>query len=813
MALRYALRSLQRAPAFTLAVVLTLAVGVAAVGSMFAIVYGVLLAPLPYEQPDRLVSLRMQTAESGEMGQPPALQVTYAEHARTLDGVGFYRTGSSNLWIEGSDSGADSVIATWVSASMMPLLGVSPLLGRSFTEEEELRGGPDAAILSEAEWRSRFDAAPDVVGKTVMVNSVSRQIVGVMPARFSFPTADTRIWLPAKRSADASVGEFAYTGVARLASGVGLEQARHELAGILPRIAESFPRLESGAPTTSWLADLRPAPIVEPLAEYATRGIAGTLWMLAAAAALVWLVAWASVANLLLIRADVRQPELAVRAVLGADRLRTVLAVFAEALVLGTAAAAFALLLMAGAVRALVAFGPAGIPRLAELGVGLPAVAFVALITAIGTVFAAVVPMGRLRRAQLAIDLRDGGRGASTGKSGSRFRAAVTALQIAIALSVTIGAALLMQTAQRLHRVDPGFDAAQVTTLRTQLPFARYDEAAAVAFYARLAERVRELPGIDEAGLAMRLPLGSGTMIEQTFRTGPDGRTRALPVNVVDDGYFAAMSIPMLAGRGFRRLDLESGTNLVISRAAAATLFADPAGTASVGKQLALADSGPVYTVIGVVGDVRDRDLAQPPSAMVYRPLAVASDAAVEPAAPRNMALLVRSSADAAAILPTIRRLVNELDATVPLYGVAAMNDVIRAATARLELLLALMTTAAAIALMLGTLGLYGVMAYTVALREREFGVRGALGAAPQRIASLVLAQGLTLTATGVAGGFLLYALTAPFLRAFLFEIEPGDPATLAAATLVLIGAAALASWLPARRAARIDPLRALQAR
>lgn len=812
MALRYALRSLQRAPAFTLAMVLTLAVGVAAVGSMFAIVYGVLLAPLPYGQPDRLISLRMQTAESGEMGQPPALQVTYAERARTLEGVGFYRTGSSNLWVEGSGEGADSVVATWVSASMMPLLGVSPLLGRSFTAEEELRGGPDAAILSEPEWRSRFHAASDVIGRTVVVNSVARRIVGVMPARFAFPTADTRIWLPAKRSGDATVGEFAYTGVARLAAGATLDQARDELGTVLPRIADSFPHLASGGSTADWLADVRPTPVVEPLRDAMTSAIGRTLWMLAAAAGLVLLVAWASAANLLLIRADVRQPELAVRAVLGADRVRTALHFFAEAALLGAAAATLALMLIVAAIRAFAAFGPAGVPRLAELGVGLPVIAFVVLITGIGTVLGAAVPMIRSWRMRLSAGLRDGGRGASTAKAGSRFRAVVTMLQIAVALSVTIGAALLMRSAHGLYRIDPGFDPAQVTTLRTQLPFARYDEPAAVAFYAQLTERVRELPGVEGAGLTMKLPLRTGAALEQTFRADRDGRTRSLPVGIVDDGYFAAMSIPLMAGRVFRSLGLESGTSLVISRQAAAALFGDPTGTVSVGQRLTLAPSGPAYTVVGVVGDVRDQDLARPGAAMVYRPLAVATDPAVEPAAPRNMALVVRSDQAAAAIVAAVRRLVNALDATVPVYQAETMSEVMRASTARLRLMLVLMTAAAAITLMLGTIGLYGVMAYGVALREREFGVRGALGADPCRIARLVAGQGLALTAGGIGVGLLLYALAAPFLQAFLFEVKASDPLTLAGATLVLTGAAMLASWLPARRAARVDPARALQA-
>lgn len=812
MAIRHALRALKRTPGFTITVILTLAVGVASAASMFAIVYGVLLAPLPYGEPDRLVSVSLQTRESGGIGQPPALQVTYARFAQTLEGIGLHRTGSTNVWIEGDDDSADSVIATWVSASMIPLLRVPPLLGRSFTPEEELRGGPDAVILSESEWRSRFNAASDVIGKTLTVNSVRRQIVGVMPARFSFPTSATRVWLPAKRIDNATVSEFLYSGVARLAPGISVEQAERELAAVLLRMAASFPRLDSGSATATWLADVGPVPVVVPLRDEITGGIARTLWMLAAAAGLVLLVAWANVANLLLIRADGRQPELAVRAALGAGRLRTATHFLAEALVLGATAGVLALPMMFGAVEALVAFGPAGIPRLAELGVGLPALAFTVLIAAGSVIVCAAVPAGRFWRASVSHNLREGGRGASTGKSRNRLRAAIAALQIAVALVVTIGSALLLRTTHGLYLVHPGFDTAQVTTLRTQLPFARYDESAAVAFYARLIERVRELPSVHGAGLTMKLPLASGPLLEQTFRTDVEERTRTLPLNVVDDGYFAALSIPLLAGRGFRQIELERGTDIVISRRAAAVLFGDPAGTASVGKRLALAPSGLEYTVIGVVGDVRDEDLATTPSARVYRPLVVPIDPAVEPVARRNMALVVRSGGPAGAIVPAIRRIVHELDPTVPIYNVETMSEVVRASTARLSLVLVLMTAAAAITLVLGMIGLYGVMAYMVALRNREFGVRVALGADPKRIARLVATRGLALTASGVAAGFVAYALTAPFLRAFLFGVTVADPATLAGATLVLLGTAAFASWLPARRAARVDPSQALRA-
>lgn len=810
---------------FTLAAILTLAVGVASVGAMFAIAHGVLLAPLPYGEPDRLVSVRLQAADVGDIAQPLALHVTYSGFARSLDGVGFYRTGSSNIWTEGHDDVAESVVATWVTASMVSVLQVPPLLGRSFTAEEELRGGPNAVMLSESEWRSRFGAASDVIGRTLMVNSVPREIIGVMPARFSFPLhgTETRIWLPAKRIDNGTVGDFAYSAVARLAPGATAAQAQRELVALLPSMAESFPRLEpagidrangrvSQNATATWLAEVGPTPVVVPLRDEITRGIAATLWMLAGAAALVLLVAWANVSNLLLIRADSRQPELAVRAALGATRLRTASVFLTESLLLCATAGVLALLLVHGAVAALVAFGPTDIPRLAQLGVGLPAGAFTLLVTLAGVIVCAAVPAGRLWRASLSLELREGGRGASTGIPRLRLRTVVTTLQIAVALVVTIGSALLLRTAHGLHQVHPGFDPTQVTTLRTQLPFARYDDSTTVAFYARLADRVRQLPAVHNAGVTMKVPLGSGGALEQTVRTEAEARTRSLPLTVVDDAYFATMSIPLLAGRGFRRGELEQNTDVVISRQAAATLFGDPTGTAAVGKRLTLAPSGLDYTVAGVVGDVRDQDLATAPSAMLYRPLVVPANPTAEPIPRRNMALVVKSSVPAGALVPELRRIVHELDPTVAIYNVETMGDVIRTSTARLSLALALMTAAATITLMLGTIGLYGVMAYMVALRTREFGIRAAMGADRARIARLVVARGMTLSASGVAAGLVLYALTAPMLRAFLFGVTVSDPVTLAGATLLLLLATAIASWIPAMRAARVDSAQALRA-
>jgi len=811
--LRHALRSLERTPVFTIATILTLVLGIGSVATMFALVYGVLLAPLPYGRPDRLVSVGLETPEVRRIQQPLAVYVTYKRFARRLDDVGFYRTGNANIWTGDGGDAPERVTATWVTASTIPLLQVTPMLGRWFTTDEDRANGPNVVILSEPVWRTRFNSARDVVGKTLIVNSVAREIVGVMPARFSFPAADTRLWLPARLDANATVvGDFSYTSVARLAPNATADDAQRELRRVLPRVAELFPRLESGTATASWLDQTHPTPIVVPLRDEVTSGIARTLWMLAAAAALVLVVAWANVANLMLIRADGRQLELSVREALGASRVRIVTHFLGESLVLGGTAAALALLAAWGAVRALVALAPSDIPRIGEVGLGLATVGFVAVVATVGATICAAVPTIRIRRASLSITLRDGGRGETAGRTRQRMRATIAALQIAVALVVSAGSALLLRSFHRLYEERPGFDATNVMTIWTQLPFARYGDSAAVSFYARLTDAVRKVPGVRDAGLTMRLPVGAGESLEQSFRIDGEGRTLSLATNVIDDGYFATMKIPVLAGRGFQRLGLQQDGEAIVSQRAAATIWNDPTGKTVVGRRLVLSPSGPSSTVIGVVGDVRDHDLATAPSATVYLAEVVPIDRTVEMGARRTMALVVRTTGPPAAVVPAVRQIVRDLDPTVPIFNVETMRDVVRASTARLSLTLTLMGAAAAITLVLGTIGLYGVMAYMVALRTREFGVRVALGADPRQIARAVARRGLVLVAGGVAAGLVLYAMAAPFLRAFLYGVTASDPVTLVGVTVALVATASLASWFPARRASRVDPAEALRA-
>jgi predicted permease len=809
-----ALRSLRRTPVFTLGATLTLVLGIGAVAAMFAIVHGVLLAPLQYGHPERLVSLGTdaRAPERRHVLQPPGMYFTFRRYARQLEAIGFYRSGNANIWTSDADQ-PDRVTATWVTASTIPLLQVAPILGRSFTADEDEPNGPWPVIISESVWRNRFRSARDVIGKKLFVNSVPREVVAVMPDAFRFPGPDTRLWLPAKISRDVTLmGDFSYSAVARLAPGATPELAQRDLAAVLPKIVDLFPRLESGTSTKEWLDQTNLSPVVTPLRDEMTHGIAGSLWMLSAAAALVLLVACANVTNLMLIRADSRQLELAVREALGASRWRILSHFLGESLIVSGGAGAAALVAAWAAVRALVAFGPTDIPRLAELHVGLTTPVFVAAVAILTATICSAVPVVRVRRGAPSISLRDGGRGDTAGKARHRVRTTIAALQIAVAFVVVGASALLLRTFERLRNERAGFDVTNVTTLWTQLPFARYgNDSSAVVFYGRLTAAVRQLPMVRAAGLTTQLPLGEGETRQQTFKLQEDGRAFSLPVDVIDDGYLETMRIPVVAGRAFEPSGVQRDGEMIISQRAAATLFNDQSGRSALGRRMALAPAGPLYTVIGVAGDVRDHDLASPPSATLYVPQAVPIDS-TEPRARRTLALVVKTSGSAAPAIAAVRKIVRDLDPTVPIFNVAPMSDVVRASTARLSLVLTLISAAAVISLVLGTIGLYGVVAYIVALRTREFGVRIALGADPRLLARSVAMRGLVLIAFGVGAGIVLFIVAAPFLRAFVYGVPTSDPLTLGSAALALVATASIATWLPARRAARVDPAEALRA-
>ena len=818
--LRHAWRSLWRTPVFTITAAFTLIIGVGASVAMFAIVNGVLLKPLPYGNADRLVGVwnDLPPVNLHKATQTSGTYFTFQRHAKTLEDIGIYQEGSVNVVDRSGGADPQRVEIAWITASIMSTLQVPTLIGRTFTAEEDVPKGPNHLVISEGLWRTRFGGSRDVIGKTLDVNGVSREIIGVMPERFRFPNARTQMWLPLQLDPNALYsGGFNYPSIARLRPGISVDAVNRDLASVLPRILEAFPNLAPGIPMTMLLEQAKPRPFVVPLGDDVTGGIARTLWIVAAAAGLVLLVACANVANLILVRADGRQRELAVREALGAGRLRVMAHFFGESAILAAIAAGGGLLAAWAAVRALVAGGPTEIPRLAELHVDPATVAFTILISIVVAALCSAIPALRIGRTRLSLALREGGRSGTAGKAQHRLRGTMVAFQIALALVVLAGSGLLLRTFQHLNAVRPGFEPANVTTYWMSLPRARYaDDSSQVRFYAQLIERVSALPGVQSAGLASKLPLVENGMNQNPFYVEGDASTsnKIPPLQIyttADAGYFTTMKIPLIAGRIFDRPGAQREYEAIISQQTAEQFWNDPTGKAAIGKRFRSLPSGPWATIIGVVGATRDTALAAPAGQTVYVPMTYESDTLFSQGK-RTMALVVKSAGASTAMMSAVQGVVRELDPTLPIYDVRTMEGVVRTHMARLSFTIILLGSAAMITLLLGAIGLYGVMAYLVTLRTRELGVRIALGADPRAVAMMMTNQGLVLTAFGVGGGLLMFALVARFLRTFLFGVAAGDPLTLAGASLTLVAIAGLASWIPARRAAAVDPADALRA-
>lgn len=817
---RHAWRSLRRTPVFTTTAVLTLAIGIGAVAAIFAVVDGILLRPLPYGHPGRLMnaSIDLPPLSLTGTGQTSATYFTFQRFARSLAGIAAYQEGSVNLSDPTGVSDPQRVTTAFVTASMLPVLEVSPELGRNFTAQEDAPHGPPAVIISDRLWRTRFNAGHDVLGKTLDVNGVSRQIVGVMPGDFRFPSAGTQLWIPLGLDPAAPyAGGFNYNAVARLRPGLSLADGERDLRAVLPRVVDISPMLAPGVSTQYLLDQAKPVPRLTPLRDSMVGGVARTLWIVAATAVLMLLVACANVANLILVRADGRQRELAVRAALGAGRARVLAYFVTESLVLAAIAGALGLGVAWAGVRALVRSGPAELPRLAEVHVGAAVVLFTVVVTVVVAVACSLIPALRFGRAELASTLREGGRGGTASRARHRVRGTLVAAQIALALVVLAGSGLLLRSFQRLHDVRPGWSPDHVATFWMSLPHARYaSDSDVVRFYTQLADRVRQLPGVRAVGLSSRLPLvRRGENTSPIWVEGDASATTKLPplqLFVRTDGaFFHTMGIPLVAGRTFGRLDGEQRADeAIVNQVTAERMWHDPTGASVLGKRFRTLPNGPLYTVVGVVGAVRDSSLETPPAPTVYFPEVAARDTMLDGAS-RTMGLVVRTAGDPGAVTRPVDDAVRALDPALPVFDAQPMTGVVRASLARLSFTMMIIGVAAAVTLLLGAIGLYGVIAYIVSLRTRELGVRIALGATPRAVAGMVTRQGLTLTGAGIAAGLVLFALVARFIRSLLYGVAPSDPVTLAGVAVVLVGVAMLASWIPARRAARVDPMEALR--
>jgi putative ABC transport system permease protein len=809
--LRLAVRRLLRVPSFSITTIFVLALGVGATTAVFSVVNGVLLRPLPYSDPSRLVALTHTLDLSGTsaVDQSDASVLFYQEHARALTGIGAWRDRDVNLELVDGEAGAvERVAAALITYNLFDILGVPPLLGRDFRRGEDRAGTAPVVMLSYRFWKRHFAGASSAIGKRIVTDGISREIVGVMPESFVFPRSAPELWFPIPIDpAKATAGSFNYRSVARLRNDATIASARADLARVLPGLIDEFP---SGIPPAMWQR-AHVTPVVTPLLDSIVGDVSRLLWILLGSVGLVLLIACANVANLFLVRGEARQLELAVRGALGSGVAGIVAQCLSESVVLAAAGGVAGVLLAAAGVS--LARGWAddvSVPRLEQVSVDGRVLAFALAVCVVSTLMVSLIPLLRARRVPIAIVLRESGRGSTAGAERQRTRSALVVAQVALALVLIAGSGLLARSFTRLRHVNPGFDGRDVTMTRLALSNTTYPNGRAVLqFYGRLLEQVRALPGVREATVSDWVPLttdhNDNVVMVQDHPLPPDALPRVHFTATVDPNYFKTMGIPMLAGQTLPSpYQLQSTLTAVVSQAFAERYW--PGGNA-LGKSIHPKLTGPWYTIVGEVANVHFEALSKAAEDAVYMPLS--SDSTVENA-PHFVTLLVKTEGQQDVELP-IRNVVHALDPALPTYDQQPLSNVIASASSRARVTVLLLVIASTLALILGAVGLYGVLAYGVSLRRREIGVRIVLGAPPAEVSWMISRQALRLTLTGIVLGTAFALAATRLLSGLLYDVSPTDPLTLAATCLGLLVMAGLASWVPARRAAAVDPAEALR--
>jgi predicted permease len=807
--LRFALRGLARYPTFSAVAALTLALGIAATTAVFTLVDGVLIRPLPYRDADRLVSLEHLGREGrDELPMSQGLYITYGEHARSLEGLALYGGTSVNIVNEGD---AQRMRADVVTPSFFRVLGVDAALGRTFEEPEGAPDGELAVILSDGYWRTAFGADPDVIGRDLDVNGRLRPIVGVMPPDFGFPNTDARLWVPmVVDPARAPLAAFGAGGIGLMAPGATVETVHAELEGLIGRLAELYP--DSGGP--AFLAEVGLRARVMPLKENLVGNISSTLWVLMGTVGLVLVIACANVANLLLVRADARRRELAVRVAMGAGRMQVLRWFLSESVVLALVGGIAGVVIAVIAVRTSTSFVPTDVPRMAEVGVDVRVLAFSAAVALGCALFFGSFPVLRARTDNPASQLREGAaRGGTSGRERNRLRSSLVVTQMALALVLLVGSGLMFRSFQALRAIDPGYDVEGLLTARITVPSPEIEGALETAgFFRQLGERLAAQPGVEAVGFIDTAPLTGGlsyySIEVEDHPRGPD----ELPVFAsnlqTEAGYIEAMGIDLLEGRTLQPGDgAEGGRAVMVSRSFAEHWWP---GQSPIGRRLRLGfPEEDWYAIVGVVADAHYQDLQSEAEEAVYWPATVGP--AAEPQPTRGMDVAIRTSVDPRALIPVLRREVAAMNARIPVSNPRPMDDVFAAAMARTSFTVAMLGAASGIALLLGLVGIYGVISYIVAQRTREIGVRMALGATAPTVRGMVVRQGALLAALGAGIGLIAALALSRLMSSLLFGVSALDPVTYVGVAATLVGVAMLASWIPARRAAAVDPATALR--
>jgi len=812
-------RRLLQLPVFTSVAVLTLAIGIGANSAIFSVVEGVILKPLPFAHAEQLVVIDHAAPGLGikEIGAAPFLYYTYREDARVFQDVALYTTGTQSITGIGEPEEVRSLIVT---DGLLPLLGVAPALGRAFSKDDDSPKGAETVVLTDGFWRTRFGGDPSALGRRLLVDGRAREIIGVLPASFRFGDQKPAVVLPLRLDRSAvRLGQFSYTAVARLEPAATIDQAAADVARLIPVSLSRFPPFPGMS--LKMFEEAKIAPVLRSLKDDVIGDVGSVLWVLMGTIGMVLLIACANVANLLLVRAEGRHQELAVRSALGASRRRIAYELLAESVVLGLVGGAAGLAVAYAAVRVLVALAPGNLPRLDNISIDATVLLFTLAISMLAGLLFGAIPVLKYAGADVAAGLHGGGRSSSASRERHRARSTLVVVQVGLALVLLVGSGLMIRTFQSLRHVYPGFaHPEELLTFRLTIPTAQVkDPEAAVRMHQAIVDRIGTISGVTSVGLTNIVPMTGSGWHDPVFAADKSYEQKQLPpirlFKFVSPGLLKTMGNPVVAGRDFTWEDAYNRRPVaMVSEALAREMWGQP--SAAIGKQIRETNNSAWREVVGVVGDERDEGVDKPAPASAYWPMLMSrfedsddSGTSVR----RSIAYMIRSRrSGTAGFAEEVSRAVWSIDPNLPLANVRTLDEVVARSMARTSFTLVMLAIAGAMALLLGAAGIYGVMSYAVSQRTREIGIRMALGAQRHEVTRMFVRHGLALTAIGIACGLGAAVALTRLMASLLFEVSPVDPLTYAAVCASLATAALLATYLPALRATMVNPVTALRA-
>ncbi|HXI44478.1 MAG TPA: ABC transporter permease [Bryobacteraceae bacterium] len=814
--LKHVVRRLMRSPMFTLVTLLTIAIGVGANSAIFSVVNGVLLKPLPYPDPERLISVWQSAPGLGimDLNESPSDYFTFREENRTFQQFGIWQ--GDGVSITGLAT-PERVQAIDVTSGTLDALGIQPVLGRWFTLKDETKGNPETVILAYGYWQRKFGGDPSAIGRRIVADGIAREIIGVMPQSFRFLDEKPELIFPFQfERAKVFLGNFSYQGIARLKPGVTLAQASADVARMIPIVNTKFPPPPGFS--AKLFEDAHIQASLRPLKQDVIGDLRKVLWVLMASIGVVLLIACANVANLLLVRAEGRQQELAIRTALGAGSRQIAREFLVESVSLGVLGGAAGLGLAYAALRLLVRLAPASLPRLENITIDPIVLLFTVGLSLLAGVLFGLMPVFKFAAPSVMAALRAGGRTLSQSKESHRARNTLVIAQVALAVILLISSGLMIRTFQALRNVQPGFTGPrELQTLSVYIPESQVKEPERVVrMHHEILRKLSAIPGVSSAAFANSVPTDGNNSTDLLYAEDHPYAEGKLPplrrFKFVAPGFFQTMGTRLIAGRDYTWTDIyDQRLFVIVSENMARELWHDPA--AALGKRIREGMKDSWREIIGVVADVRSDGADQKPPTTTYWPIIMKNFWGEETFVQRSAVFAIRSPrAGSESFLKEVRQAVWSVNPDVPLARVRTMEQVYRGSMARSSFTLVMLAIAGGMALLLGIIGIYGVISYSVSQRTREMGIRIALGARQNGLTAMVVRHGLLLAAAGIALGLVAAAAVTRIMATMLFEIHPVDPITYAAVSIGLLAAAAAASYIPAHRASTVNPVDALRA-